>query len=198
EEEFRTDIESSIRIQKLMEQAIPKTLPVSDDEIAVYYRGNVDKFQIKERVKAGHILIKISPADTAEAKAAAQDKLKKIKSELKKGADFSKLASQYSDCPSAAQGGDLGYFGKGKMVKPFEDAAFSLKVGEVSDIVETQFGYHLIMKTDSQEARTLTLEEAKEQIVQSLQNDKRGKAVNDYIAKLRSSAKIVYAEGFKP
>lgn len=87
-------------------------------------------------VKASHILVK------------TEDEALKLKQEIKDAKDFAKVAKEVSLCPSGSNGGDLGYFGKGQMVKPFEDACFSMNVGDVSDPVQTQFGYHLIMLTD--------------------------------------------------
>ena len=90
-------------------------------------------------VKASHILVK------------TEEEAKKLLEEIKNGADFAKLASEHSMCPSGRDGGDLRFFGRGMMVKPFEDAAFALKKGEVSEPVETQFGWHLIKLTDIKE-----------------------------------------------
>ena len=91
------------------------------------------------KIRASHILVK------------TEEEAKKLLEELKNGADFAKLASEHSMCPSGRDGGDLRFFGRGMMVKPFEDAAFALKKGEVSEPVETQFGWHLIKLTDIQE-----------------------------------------------
>ena len=88
------------------------------------------------KIRASHILVE------------TEEEAKKLKSEIDKGADFGELAKKYSKCPSGQNGGDLRYFGKGMMVKPFEDAAFALKKGEVSEPVQTQFGWHLIYLTD--------------------------------------------------
>ena len=90
-----------------------------------------------KKVKASHILVK------------TESEARKILDELKKGANFAKLAKQVSECPSKKKGGDLGWFGRGAMVREFEKAAFSLKKGEMSDIVKTQFGYHIIKVTDT-------------------------------------------------
>ena len=91
------------------------------------------------KIRASHILVK------------TEEEAKKLLEEIKNGADFAKLASEHSMCPSGRDGGDLRFFGRGMMVKPFEDAAFALKKGEVSEPVETQFGWHLIRLTDIQE-----------------------------------------------
>ncbi|KYK36045.1 MAG: peptidyl-prolyl cis-trans isomerase [Theionarchaea archaeon] len=90
-----------------------------------------------KQVKASHILVK------------KRSEAEKILEELKKGASFAELAKKHSECPSRKRGGDLGWFGRGKMVPEFEEAAFSLKKGELSDIVKTQFGYHIIKATDT-------------------------------------------------
>lgn len=91
------------------------------------------------KIRASHILVK------------TEEEAKKLLEEIKNGADFAKLASEHSMCPSGREGGDLRFFGRGMMVKPFEDAAFALKKGEVSEPVETQFGWHLIKLTDIKE-----------------------------------------------
>lgn len=105
---------------------------------------------MSDQVRASHILLmyKGSSRSTAtRSKAEAQSEIARIKSELDGGADFAQLASRHSDCPSGRQGGDLGSFGRGQMVGPFEDAAFGLPVGGTSGIVETDFGFHIIRRT---------------------------------------------------
>jgi peptidyl-prolyl cis-trans isomerase C len=100
------------------------------------------------------------------------------------------LAKEFSECPSNIKGGDLGYFGRGKMVKPFEDAAFALKTGEVSDIVETRFGYHLIKVVDKKPASVMGYEDVKDQVGQFLKKQKTGKELKGYIEELRKKAVI--------
>lgn len=100
-----------------------------------------------KEVRASHIPIAARGLD-AEQKANAKEKIESLLKQIRSGESFEELAKKYSDCPSKANGGDLGYFGKGKMVKEFEDAAFALDIGEVSDVIETIFGYHIIKVTD--------------------------------------------------
>jgi len=103
-----------------------------------------------EQVKASHILLMYAGSSRSSAtrsKTEALTQIQELKSKLDAGADFAELARQHSDCPSKSRGGDLGSFGKGQMVKPFEVTAFGLAVGQTSDVVETDFGYHLILRT---------------------------------------------------
>src|SRR5690606_7266707 len=111
--------------------------------------------------------------------------------QLDDGADFEALAKEHSvDITSAKKGGDLGYFTRGQMVPPFEEAAFSLPIGQVSDVVETQFGFHLVKVDDHKEARTVPLEEVREQIVSALENQKAADKTDALVADLKTIAKI--------
>jgi foldase protein PrsA len=152
-------------------QAGMKTL---DTDAKAYYEANKDSFIVDE-VTASHILVK----DEATAK--------EVQAKLKAGEKFEDLAKQYSIDGSAANGGSLGTFGRGAMVKEFEDAAFALKPGEISDIVKTQFGYHIIKVTDKNQG-TKTYEEAKESIISNLVSQEAQKKISE----LKSSAKIKY------
>ncbi|HTJ81548.1 MAG TPA: peptidylprolyl isomerase [Polyangiaceae bacterium] len=103
-----------------------------------------------DSVRASHILLMYQGSDRSRAtrsKADAQTQIQGLLTEVQGGADFAALAQQHSDCPSSAKGGDLGSFGKGQMVKAFEDAAFGMQVGQVSGVIETQFGYHIVKRT---------------------------------------------------
>ena len=145
--------------------AFKDQVKVSDEQIKEYYEEHIDTFKEKKRVKARHILFKLaenaSPEEEAKVKQKAEDVLKKAKA----GENFAELAKKYSEGPTAKDGGDLGYFSENQMVKPFEEAAFKLKKGEVSDLVRTSFGYHIIKVEDVKEARTKSLEEVKGQIL---------------------------------
>jgi peptidyl-prolyl cis-trans isomerase C len=128
-------------------------------------------------------------ADAAQ-KASAKKTLQDIKARLAKGEDFAALAKEFSQDSSSANNGDLGYFRRGQMVKPFEDAAFSLKPNEVSDIVETQFGYHLIKVYDKKPESVIAYDDVKDRIAEQIRQDKLKQEVMEYIQELRKSAKI--------
>ena len=117
---------------------IAPEIKVSEEEIKKFYDQNPDKFRQEEQVRASHILIGVDNKAGIEEKKAAREKAEKLHKELVNGADFAKLAKDNSTCPSSKQGGDLGYFGKGKMVPQFEQAAFALQPGGLSDVVETR------------------------------------------------------------
>lgn len=144
----------------------------SEAAIKEYYEKNINEFQMQKQVSARHILIRPAPgaSDMKKAKEEARKKIEDILSSLvKKGEDFALLAKKYSDDKaSGSKGGSLGYFKQGEMVKPFEDAAFSLKKGEISGIVETEFGYHIIKVDDIKEARLIPFKEAKDIITKKL------------------------------
>lgn len=177
-------------ISNFIQQNIAAKVTVSDEESRKFYDDNLDKFKQGEAVRASHILIGVDPAATPEDKAKAKEKITKLRKDLAGGADFALLAKENSTCPSSQQGGDLGFFGKGQMVPPFEQAAFSLKAGEISDVVETQFGYHIIKVTDSKKASTVEYKEARSRIDDYLKSQKVSAAIGDYLNEARKNATI--------
>ena len=157
----------SIPFKDLLQKA-----KISEAEIKQYYEKNINEFQTQKQISTRHILIRPASgaSDMKKAKEEARKKAEDILSSLaKKGEDFALLAKKYSDDKaSGSKGGSLGYFKQGEMVKPFEDAAFSLKKGEISSIVETEFGYHIIKVDDVKEARLMPFKEAKDIITKKL------------------------------
>lgn len=146
-EKAKTNILKQFAISRLLDG-----INVSEDEIAGYYEGNQSQFAAPPSVKAGHILVdELSQAE-------------KISEEIQKGLSFEEAAKNYSSCPSREQGGDLGYFTRGKMVPEFEDAAFDMEAGQVSSPVKTQFGYHLIKVYDKTSGSVKSLDEVRGQI----------------------------------
>jgi peptidyl-prolyl cis-trans isomerase C len=191
---FKQEVELAMRIETLLEKKTAGIDTASNSELREFYDANIDRFKRPERAKASHILIPIADTDGDAEKAEKRQKLEDILSQVKNGADFAELAKEHSSCPSKTRGGDLGFFGRGQMVKEFEDAAFGLDVGAVSDIVETRFGYHIILCTDQQPASTISFDDARADIKAYLEGEKRQQAVTSYIDSLRSSAAIVYPD----
>ncbi len=147
--EFEAPEHESINYVVLDLEALEKDISVSDDELRRYYAENEQRYTTPEEVRASHILIKADKGEPAAERAKAKAKAESILAELRKNpGEFAELAKKDSDDPgSASKGGDLGFFSHGAMVKPFEDAAFSLKVGQISDLVQSDFGYHIIEVT---------------------------------------------------
>ena len=183
-------IRKDIVINNLVDREVTGKITVSDADAKKFYDENIDKFKQGENIRASHILCGIDPKATAEEKKKAKEKAEALLKEIKAGKDFAELAKTNSSCPSSAQGGDLGEFGRGQMVPPFEAAAFALKPGEVSNVVETQFGYHIIKLTEKKEAGVTKFDEVKERIQEYLKGMKMQKAVGDYIDGLKAKAKI--------
>jgi peptidyl-prolyl cis-trans isomerase D len=138
-----------------------------DGEVMAYYEENIEMFREKKKVKARHILFKLDEDASEEKEKEVKEKALAVLGKARAGEDFAALAKAHSEGPTAKEGGDLGYFSEGDMVKPFEEAAFNLKKGEISDLVRTRFGYHIIKVEDVKEARTKSLEEVKDQILEN-------------------------------
>jgi peptidyl-prolyl cis-trans isomerase D len=143
---------------------------IAQEKIKAHYEENIEDFLIQEQVRARHILIKVTPDAEGEKVEEARKRAWEVLARAKQGQDFASLAEKYSEGPTANKGGDLGYFTRGRMVKEFEDAAFSLKPGELSTVVRTQFGFHVIKVEDMKQERTQTLDEARKSIESTLRD----------------------------
>lgn len=194
EAELREALELDLRINKLIMSQIEEVEEPTEEEIQAFYEENAERFNVPETVSAKHILVTVKPTDDEETKAAKKAKIEKIRQQLVDGADFEAVAQEESDCPSSARGGDLGTFARGQMVPPFEEAAFSQPIGEVGDVVETQFGYHVILVNEREDAQTLPLEEVSERIAEGLVRQKRQEVLEDYLASLKEEADITFSE----
>lgn len=175
-EDFKKILESARRdiLAQLAMRDVLKTVSVSDEEIKDYYEANPKQFTKGETVNAKHILV-----DTEE-------KCKEVLSAIESGEKtFENAAAEFSTCPSKAKGGDLGAFGRGQMVKEFEDAAFDAEIGQVIGPVKTQFGYHLIKVEKKSEAATASLEEVKGQIYQQMMGQKQQDAYEAKVKELK-------------
>ena len=176
--EVRKDVTRQFAVEAIM-----KDVAVSDEEIAEFYEKHKENFKIPETVRASHILV------------ADEDEMKKVRADLDAGMSFEDAARKHSSCPSKEQGGDLGFFSKEQMVPEFGDAAFAMKVGDVStEPVKTQFGLHLIKLVDKKEASVRPLDEVRAQLTESLLNEKKAGVYNDQLSKLREKHQVVIVE----
>ncbi|MBN2011131.1 peptidylprolyl isomerase [candidate division KSB1 bacterium] len=191
QEQLKRNIELDLKIQKMLDIEIAKrTSDVSRDEVRKFYLENSDQFVEREQVKARHILIKVGEnASEMEIKAAKQ-KAQTLYKRIKAGEDFETLAKENSDCPSAANGGDLGYFSRGDMVEAFENEVFSLKPGQVSEPVRTEFGFHTIKLDEYIKAGKKPFESVEADVTEFLKQKNAAARFEKYIDNLKSKADI--------
>lgn len=190
EADISQQILRGLTIEELIDVKIGQKIVVSEAEGKRYYEENPNFFQQPEQVHARHILIKVAPDADDPAKAEARKNIEAVEKKVKAGEDFEALAIAHSQGPSAPKGGDLGFFGRGQMVAPFEEAAFALEPGKVSGVVETEFGYHLIQSVEKKPAETISYEKAKDQIAEYLKQEKMQGEVEGYVEELKKTAKI--------
>ena len=187
---LKSQMRKNMAIQQFIDKEFVKKINVPEKEVKAFYVSQPDSFKEPEQVRARHILIKLDPGTDESKKAEARKKLKGIHNRLRKGEDFEALAKEYSKGPSGAKGGDLGYFSRGQMVKPFDEVAFGLSPGKVSDIVETRFGYHLIKVVDKKPEGMMSYEEVKDKLQQYIKQQKVREQVNRSIENLKEKAKV--------
>ena len=219
--QFKKDLTDEVKIQKLVDSL--SVVSVSDKDALKFYKENEDKFKNPDKVRASHILVSANPeelkakiAETPEGKklsaadldaavknemAQKKAKAEKLLAQAKKNpSEFAKLAKDNSDdTVSAKQGGDLGFFAKEEMVEPFAKAAFDMKPNTVSNLVQTPYGYHIILVTDRQKAGVEPFEKVKSEIKEFLTNQEKVKVLQQFVDTLRNNAKIEYNDpSFNP
>lgn len=192
-QEFRDRLVEDIRIRELLHvhmEAVPKA---TAEEIDAYYAENPDQFTSGESVSASHVLVKVEPGADEAVKAEKRKLAESHRQALVDGKDFAELAREVSEGPSGPNGGSLGTFGRGQMVKEFEDAAFSQEVDAIGEIVETQFGYHIIQVQAHNEAGVRPLEQARPEIEGQLNGTRQQAAFDAYVQELRAKADVTIA-----
>lgn len=192
QDQFKNPQQVKLAYLEISRKDLANNEQVTDEQISKYYQDNIFQYTQPERRKASHILFTLpTDADTAtkdKLKAEAQSVLDKIKN----GADFSEMAKAHSQDPgSADNGGDLGFFGQGEMVPAFEESAFSLTPGDISDLVESSFGYHIIKLISVEGGESKPLDTVKDEIIASIQFDK---VENAYVEKVESMQTIAYEQ----
>ncbi|MDX9866652.1 MAG: peptidylprolyl isomerase [Kiritimatiellia bacterium] len=189
EQAFRDQLRRGRRVEKLVEQAVSEVPEPTEEEIRRHFEEHKAEYAKGERVLAQHILI--SPdGDTQTSRDEARAKIESIRGRVLAGKAFADEAAAHSMCPSGKEGGSLGWFSRGMMVPEFDSAVFSMNVGEVSNIIETQFGYHIIFKTDHEAAGEADFDQVREKIRDFLRHVRRGQAMSAYVSELRAQAQI--------
>jgi len=173
-----------------IKREVLQKVAVSDNDLQAYYNANKDEFKTPEMVKARHILFLVDASATDEAKKKVYEKAAETVKKIKKGEDFAKLATELTGDPgSQSKGGDIGFVARGKTVKPFEDALFALKTGEVSDVIETKFGYHIIKAEEKKGASEEPFDAVKEKIRQQITQERAKSAFTEFIDKAMKDSK---------
>ena len=184
-----------ILTQALIEETVNKNVTVTDEEIEEYYKNNISEFQVPEKVKVSHILIAVASDAGENVKAEKKKQAEQILYKVKAGENFAELAEQYSDdAPTKKRGGVLGFFPRGSKSSEIEEVAFNLKKGEVSDIVLTDKGYHIIKMIDKKEGTTKLLEESRKKITSKLTQQKKSEAIQRLLEDLKAKTKVVIHE----
>ena len=194
----RPEIKEQMELQKngflaneYIKREVVQKVTVSENEVKAYYDNHKDEYQTPEMVRARHILFLVDAASTVDAKKSVYAKAEETLKKIKGGEDFAKLASELSGDPSSKpKGGDIGFVTKGKTVKPFEDALFSLKTGEISGVIETQFGYHIIKAEEKKDAAVEPFETVKEKVRQKIMQERAKSAVTAFVDKAMKDAKV--------
>ncbi len=190
---YATAIPETRKIQYISFDAsnLPGGKPqVTDAEMQAYYKKNLDAYKVQDQVKVRHILISVPQGADSKTDAAAKAKAEDVLKQIKAGGNFAELAEKNSDDPgSKTQGGELGWLDRGKTVPEFDKIAFSLAPGQTSDLVKTQFGYHILQVEDKKTAHERPLSEVKAEIVPVLEQQKAGAAEQNFATQLAADAK---------
>ncbi|MBN1421601.1 MAG: peptidylprolyl isomerase [Planctomycetes bacterium] len=185
EEAIRRDIELQLRIDRFLERLTADLPAPTGEEILAFYEEHIEEFRAPEMVRVSHIVKHLEPgSNLAEARKAMENILKRIR----KIGDFEGQARRHSDC--ADRGGDLGYFARGRMVPSFEEVVFALKVGETSDVFQTEYGLHIAQVTDRKPAGPRPLEEVREDVTRAIADDRRRKRVEEFLDGERAKATV--------
>jgi peptidyl-prolyl cis-trans isomerase C len=191
EKKLREMAGRQLTIQSYVAAQIAPKIKVTDAEAKTFYDANREKMKAPEQVKASHILLLVPQGAKPEEKQKALAKARDLQKRAAKGEDFAKLARENSQDPGSKDaGGDLGFFSRDRMVAPFATAAFALKVGQVSNVVETPFGYHVIKLTERKAAKEQSFAEEKQKILAFLQNQAISAAVMKRVAELRTKGNV--------
>jgi len=189
-DKLKSDARIDMSINKMMDAEVANEPAPSDAQVREFYDKNPDKFKQDESVRASHILFRVAENADAATKKKTLEQAQAVLKQARGGADFAELAKKYSADGSSQQGGDLNFFTRGQMVPAFDQAAFALKPGEISDIVTTQFGYHIIKVTDRKPASTVPFDQVSERIKDYLLQEQKRHRAEAFINTLKQKAKI--------
>ena len=185
EKRVKQDIELDLRLERLIKKIADKVPEPSEQDVREYYKQNSERFMNPEMIRVSHILKQpTSESDVGKM----QEQMQQILAQLREKANFAELAQQHSDCPD--NGGDLGYFSRGQMVQEFEDVVFNLEPGEISNIFQTDFGFHIAKLTDRRGPSPRTLAEVRDSIAEELKQERQQKALEAFVDEKKTQVTI--------
>jgi parvulin-like peptidyl-prolyl isomerase len=190
DKQLRERIEKGLIVRRLMRRDILRQIKVSESEMQAFFRQHPEFFAREEQVRAKHILVAVKEGASTEVHEEAIAKIQAIQAQIEQGADFSVLALEFSDCPSKHRGGDVGYFSHDQMVRAFSDMAFNLQPGDISEIVVTRHGYHLIQLIDRRPPTQMAYKDAREKIERTLRRNKEQEKIEAYLTSIKRRADI--------
>jgi len=191
--EIETEIEEGLRVQHWLDEKASEVTSPTEQDVRAAYEAWGDRYLVPESVQVRHILIRVDAGDTDAEKFLKRERAEKIRQEILDGASFEQVAAKRSDCPSREQGGLLAPFSRGELIPDFENAAFEQAVGVVGEIVESDFGFHIIEVESHEDQRNLPLLEVEESIKAELTSARKREAIDQVVESLRQKASIVYA-----
>lgn len=189
-EKLREDARTDLLVDRLLQDEVTSKIAVKPSDVSAFYEANPDRFQQPESMRASHILVGVPPNADAASRAKLRARAEEALRAARAGQDFARLARRYSQDASAEQGGDLGFFPRGQMVPAFDAAAFALAPGQISDLVETEFGFHVIKAVEKRPARTVPFVEAAPQIQAYLEDEQRREKGRALVEQLKSKGTV--------
>ena len=189
-DKLRVETRTQLLVSKMLDKEIGSQVAVKPADVSAFYEKNPERFQQPEAIHASHVLITVPQGADAATKAAARAKAEDVLKQARAGADFAKLARTYSNDASAPRGGDLGFFPKGQMVPAFEAAVFALAPNEISDVVETPFGFHVIKMLEKRTAQSVPFGQAAPQIEQYLRQEQQQAKTRAFVQQLRAKGNV--------
>ena len=199
EDLLKLQIRNQLLASKVFDK-VTEGISVADAEVSKYYEDNKSTlFAELEQIKISHILVQYGEIDTTKkTKEAALEKINMVAQKIKDGETFENMANKYSeDTNSNTLGGDIGYFSKGQLVTEFEDVAFTLDVNIVSDVVETEYGFHLIKVTEKKDSSIKTFEEVRDSVKEYLESTLKNEKFNVFLLELKDGAEIIYSKAIE-
>jgi peptidyl-prolyl cis-trans isomerase C len=191
EAEYTDRVRNNIIVRETIQRTVEAKTSIKPEEVKTFYDQNREKFVQPEQVRASHILVRVTSDASDDLKAERRAKIDLIRTRLQSGEKFAAVAKEASEDPgSAANGGDLGYFSRGAMVPQFDVVAFTLKTNELSDVITTPFGYHVLIVTDRKPKQEVPFDDVKDRIEKHLKDRKGSEVAQEHVKQLRDKANV--------